>query len=95
MLLDKPICGHQCVPPCVAKTCVVRPVLAWVAGERGAADPVICSKGPCQKGTIARASCNPTFAQEKKAPLWRFSAYFPVFKAEEGPKKSAPNPGYQ
>ena len=29
-------------------------------------------------------------AQKKKGLLWRFSAYFSVFKAEKGPKKSAP-----
>ena len=33
--------------------------------------------------------------RKKKGPLRRFSAYFPVFKAEKGPNKSAPNPGYQ
>ena len=31
----------------------------------------------------------------KKGPLWRFSAYFPVFKAKRAPEKSVRNPGYQ
>ena len=36
---------YPCVPPCVAKTCVVRPVFARVAGELGAADPRMSWKG--------------------------------------------------
>ena len=33
-----------CVPFCVAKTCAVRPVFAWV-GELWAADPSSCPRG--------------------------------------------------
>ena len=40
---------HRYVPPCVAKTCALRPVFARVALELGAADPRICSKGPFSK----------------------------------------------
>ena len=38
-------CKSRCVPACVAKGRAVRPVLALVAAELGAADPKICSKG--------------------------------------------------
>ena len=31
-------------------------------------------------------------AEKKKGTLWRFSAYFPVFKAEEGPKEICAKP---
>ena len=33
-----------CVPPCAAKTCAVRPVFAWVAGELWAACPSNCPR---------------------------------------------------
>ena len=48
-------------------------------------------------GNITRVSCNPTFAQKKKGPLWRFPAYFPVFQDEKGPKIIYTKPwfGYQ
>ena len=42
--------------------------------------------------TITRVSRNPTFAQIKKGPRWRFSIDFPVFKAEKGPQKICANP---
>ena len=38
--------NFRCVPTCVAKTCAAHPVFARVAGELGAADPRIYSKGP-------------------------------------------------
>ena len=34
-----PNAPDRCVPPCVAKTCAVRPVFARVVGELGAVDP--------------------------------------------------------
>ena len=44
------------------------------------------------EGTITRVSCNPTFCAEKKGPIWGFSAYFPVFKAEKDPQKICAKP---
>ena len=48
-----------------------------------------------QKGLSPEFRATRLSRRVKKGPLWRFSADFPVFKAEEGTKKSAPNPGYQ
>ena len=48
------------MPPCVAKTCAVRPVFARVAGELRAADPRIRSK---------RLEANASLGAHSEAPV--------------------------
>ena len=63
--------AHRCVPPCVAKTCAMRPVFAQVVRDLGAADPRIYSKGPwrkCWSGGTIRGSRTKLGAGAPAAP---------------------------
>ena len=52
------------------------------------------AKHKCSATAVARKGLSPEFRATrlwrgiKKGPLWRFSVYFPVFKAQKGPQKN-------
>ena len=45
-----------------------------------------------QKGLLPEFRATRLRRGIKKGPLWRFSAYFPVFKAKKGPRKICAKP---
>ena len=48
--------------------------------------------GPPQKGLSPEFRATRLSRREKKGPIWGFSAYFPVFKAEKDPQKICAKP---
>ena len=49
-------------------------------------------RGIARKGLSPEFRATRLWRAKEKGPLWRFSAYFPVFKAKKGPRKICTKP---
>ena len=64
----------------------------WMAGEIPTLAAAATHRGKPQKGLSPEFRATRLWRGLKKGPLWRFSAYFPVFKAKKGPRKICAKP---